>query len=303
MTAVNRRVIESLIKCGAFDAMGMSRAGMNGALDEAMRVGQAHQRDLTSNQIDIFAMLGTSIKSAKRPGDFYPQAPEWSVQEALAFEKEALGFYISGHPLDKFERVLNKIASGAITAIKEKAQSGEVKIGGVVSALKLRNTKKGDRYGNFNLEDKTGFIEVITWPDVYKKCAALLGADDPIFVKGRLEVGEERMQVIANEVLSLTEAAGNQKNGNGKANGNGTSEKVHVYIREAEISADELARLRDTLLDYPGQATVFLHMLTSTSSETVIELPEQVRIASSLELEQTVERLFGQRVAFHALNS
>ena len=118
-----------------------------------------------------------------------------------------MGFYISGHPLDKFERVLNKIASGAITAIKEKAQSGEVKIGGVVSALKLRNTKKGDRYGSFNLEDKTGFIEVITWPDVYKKCAALLGADDPIFVKGRLEVGEERMQVIANEVLSLTEAA------------------------------------------------------------------------------------------------
>lgn len=303
MTAVNRRVIESLIKCGAFDAMGMSRAGMNGALDEAMRVGQAHQRDLTSNQIDIFAMLGTSLKSAKRPGDVYPQVPEWSVQEALAFEKESLGFYISGHPLDKFERVLNKIASGAITAIKEKAQSGEVKIGGVVSALKLRNTKKGDRYGSFNLEDKTGFIEVITWPDVYKKCAALLGADDPIFIKGRLEVGEERMQVIANEVLSLTEAARNQKNGNGKANGNGTSEKVHVYIREAEISADELVRLRDTLLDYPGQATVFLHMLTSTSSETVIELPEQVRIASSPELEQTVERLFGERVAFHALNS
>jgi DNA polymerase-3 subunit alpha len=278
---------------------------MNGALDEAMRVGQAHQRDLSSNQIDIFTLLGTPLKSAKKPGDVYPQVSEWSVQESLAFEKEALGFYISGHPLDNFERVLNKIASGAITVIKEKAQSGEVKIGGVVSALKLRNTKKGDRYGSFNLEDKTGFIEVITWPDVYKKCAALLGADDPIFIKGRLEVGEERMQVIANEVLSLTEAARNQKNGNGngKANGNGTGEKVHVYIREAEISADELVRLRDTLLDYPGQATVFLHMLKSPSGETVIELPEQVRIASSAELEQTVEKLFGQRVAFHALNS
>ena len=113
------------------------------------------------------------------------------------------------------------------------------------------------------------------------------------------------MQVIANEVFSLTEAARNQKNGNGngKANGNGTGEKVHVYIREAEISADELVRLRDTLLDYPGQATVFLHMLKSPSGETVIELPEQVRIASSAELEQTVEKLFGQRVAFHALNS
>jgi DNA polymerase-3 subunit alpha len=238
-----------------------------------------------------------------KPGDVYAQVPEWSAQESLAFEKEALGFYISGHPLDKFERVLTKITNGAITAIKEKALSGEVKIGGVVSALKLRNTKKGDRYGSFNLEDKTGFIEVITWPDVYKKCADLLGADDPIFIKGRLEVGEERLQVIANEVLSLSEAAKNHKNGNGKPNGNGTGEKVHVYIREAEVSADELVRLRDTLLDYPGQATVFLHMLTSPNGETVIELPEQVRINSSPELEQTVERLFGPRVAFHALNS
>jgi DNA polymerase-3 subunit alpha len=300
MTAVNRRVIESLIKCGAFDSTGASRARMNATLDDAMRVGQAHQRDLSSNQIDIFAMLGTPVKSAKKPGDIYAQVSEWSAQESLAFEKEALGFYISGHPLDKFERVLNKIASGAITAIKEKAQSGEVKIGGVVSTLKLRNTKKGDRYGSFNLEDKTGFIEVITWPDVYKKCAPLLGADDPIFIKGRLEVGEDRLQVIANEVLSLTEAAKNQRNGsvNGKPNGNGTGEKVHVYVREAEISADELVRLRDILLDYPGPATVFLHMLTSASGETVIELPEQVRIASSPELEQTVEKLFGQRVAF-----
>jgi DNA polymerase-3 subunit alpha len=303
MAAVNRRVIESLIKCGAFDGMAVSRARMNGALDEAMRVGQAYQRDLSSNQIDIFAMLGTPFKSAMKPGDVYAQVPEWSAQESLAFEKEALGFYISGHPLDKFERVLTKITNGAITAIKEKALSGDVKIGGVVSALKLRNTKKGDRYGSFNLEDKTGFIEVITWPDVYKKCADLLGADDPIFIKGRLEVGEERLQVIANEVLSLSEAAKNHKNGNGKPNGNGTGEKVHVYIREAEVSADELVRLRDTLLDYPGQATVFLHMLTSPNGETVIELPEQVRINSSPELEQTVERLFGPRVAFHALNS
>ena len=76
-----------------------------------------------------------------------------------------------------------------------------------MSALRLRNTKKGERYGSFNLEDKTGFIEVITWPDVYRKCAELIGADDPIFVKGRMEVGEERIQVIANEVRPLSEVA------------------------------------------------------------------------------------------------
>ncbi len=303
MTAVNRRVIESLIKCGAFDATQVSRARMIGALDDAMKAGQAYQRDQASHQIDIFSMLGTPARGGKKPGDVYPQVAEWSAQESLAFEKEALGFYITGHPLDKFERALARITSGTIAALKEKAQGGEVKIGGVVSALKLRNTKKGDRYANFNLEDKTGFIEVIVWPDTYKKSAELLGADDPIFVKGRLEIGEERMQVIASEVTPLAEAAKKSAhaNGNGKANGNG--EKVHLYVREAEVSAEELIRLRDTLLDYPGPATVYLHMLAAADGETVIELPEQVRIASSPELADAVERLFGPRIRFHALDS
>ena len=305
MTAVNRRVIENLIKCGAYDSTHVSRARMFGALDDAMKAGQAHQRDQASNQIDIFGMLGTPSKGAKNAGDVYPQVVEWSSQEMLAFEKEALGFYITGHPLDKYDRALKKIVNGTIAALKEKSTSGEVRLGGVVSALKLRNTKKGERYGNFNLEDKTGFIEVIAWPDTYKKCAMLLGADDPIFVKGRLEVGEDRMQVIANEVVPLAEAVKNHKNGyadgNGKSNGNG--EKVHLYVRETEVSADELVRLRDTLLDYPGRSTVLLHMLAAGQGETVIELPDQVRIASTPELEATVERLFGARVSFRSLQS
>ena len=305
MGAVNRRVIESLIKCGAFDSTQVSRARMLAALDDAMKAAQTHQRDQASNQIDIFAMLGTPVKGAKKPGDIYPQVTEWSSQELLAFEKEALGFYITGHPLDKYERALKRITNGTIAALKERAQPGEVRLGGVVSALRLRNTKKGDRYGSFHLEDMSGFIEVLAWPDTYKKCAELLGADDPIYVKGKLEVGEDRMQVIANEVCALTEAVKNQKNnfanGNGKTNGNG--EKVHLYVHECEVSADELVRLRDTLLDFPGPATVFLHLMAAVKDETVIELSDQVRIAASPELEDTVEKLFGARVRFHALNS
>ncbi len=299
MTAVNRRVIESLIKCGAFDSTQVSRARMTGALDDAMKIGQAHQRDQASNQIDIFGMLGTPGKGAKKAGEAYPSVNEWSQQEALAYEKEALGFYITGHPLDKHERVLKKITGGTIAALKERAQSGEVRMGGVVSALRLRNTKKGDRYGSFNLEDKTGFIEVIVWPEAYKKCAELLGADDPIYVKGKMEVGEERIQVIANEITALAEAAKNPKN----AVPNTNSEKIDLYVRENEVSADELIRLRDTLLDYPGRHTVFLHLRAPANGETVIELPEQVRIAPSPELEDMVGRIFGQRISFHSLSS
>jgi DNA polymerase III subunit alpha len=298
MTAVNRRVIESLIKCGAFDSTQVSRAHMIGALDDAMKAGQSHQRDQASHQINIFGMLGSPGKGAKKAGEAYPPVSEWSPQEALAFEKEALGFYISGHPLDKYDRALKKISSGTIATLKERALAGEVRIGGVVSALRLRNTKKGDRYGSFNLEDKTGFIEVIAWPETYKKCADLLGADDPIYVKGKMEVGEERIQVIANEVTALAEAAKNPKN----ATSNGGGEKIDLYVREDEVSADELVRLRDTLLDYPGRHTVFLHMRARANGETVIELPEQVRIAPSTELEDRLAELFGPRVSLHSIN-
>ena len=304
LTAVNRRVIESLIKCGAFDATQMSRARMIGALDEAMRVGQSHQRDSQSNQIDIFGLLGAGNKGPKQPRDLYPQVEEWSVQQSLAFEKEALGFYITGHPLDKYDRVIKKMTSGSIAELKEKAAPGDVKIGGVVSSLKLRNTKKGDRYGSFNLEDKSGFVEVVAWPDVYRKSAEVLNSDDPIFVKGRMEVGEDRMQIFANEIIPLAqEIAKNRLNGgaNGKTNGNGA--KVHLYVRESEVSADELVQLRETLLEHQGPCVVFLHLFDSGKGETVIELSDQVRVASTPDLEATVQRLFGSRVSFHSLES
>jgi DNA polymerase III subunit alpha len=277
---------------------------MLGTLDEAMRVGQAFQRDSQSNQIDIFGLLGGGNKGPKQSRDLYPQVEEWSVQQSLAFEKEALGFYITGHPLDKYDRVIKKMTSGTIAELKERAAAGDVKIGGVVSSLKLRNTKKGDRYGSFNLEDKSGFVEVVAWPDVYRKSLEFLNSDDPIFVKGRMEVGEERMQIFANEITPLAqEVSRNRLNGaaNGKINGNG--DRVHLYIRESEVSADELVQLRETLLEYRGPSAVLLHLCAPGKGETVIELPDQVRVASTPELEAAVQRLFGIRVSFHSLES
>ncbi|HEX2261864.1 MAG TPA: DNA polymerase III subunit alpha, partial [Candidatus Binatia bacterium] len=324
LTAVNRRVIESLIKCGAFDSTKISRARMIAALDEAIRGAQAHQRDRESNQIDIFGLLGSEGSGTKKPANVYPAVDEWSVQQSLAFEKEALGFYITGHPLDKYDKAIKRITSGTIAELKEKASAGDVKIGGVVSALKLRNTKKGDRYGSFNLEDKSGFIEVVAWPDVYRKTVELLNTDDPIFVKGRMEVGEDRIQIFANDITPLAEEVSRSRaNGstNGKTNGHGdpstraavmagghslgippgsrgemsersestgdgtgapgmsdSLHRVHLYVRESEVSADELLQLRETLLEYRGPCGVFLHLCAAGKGETVIELSDQMRI-------------------------
>ncbi|HXG51115.1 MAG TPA: DNA polymerase III subunit alpha [candidate division Zixibacteria bacterium] len=301
LTAVNRRVIESLIKCGAFDSTGVSRARMTAALDEALRAGQAHQRDSASNQIDIFQMLGSPGRTARRTPDHYPQAEEWSPQQSLAFEKEALGFYISGHPLDKYERVIKRLTSGTLAALREKPSPGDVRVAGVISALKLKNTKKGERYGTFNLEDKTGYIEVIAWPDVYRKVAEILASDDPIYVRGRLEAGEERVQIIANEISPLADAAKAARNGNERSRRNG--ERVHLYFRENEVAPEELVSLREALLDYPGPCNVLLHVMAPDAGETVIELSDQMRVAWTPELEAAVGRLFGTRVSLQISQS
>ncbi|HWO41780.1 MAG TPA: DNA polymerase III subunit alpha [Candidatus Eisenbacteria bacterium] len=302
LTAVNRRVIESLIKCGAFDSTGVSRARMIAALDEAMRLGQAFQRESQSNQIDIFGLLGAN-PGVRKADAFYPPVEEWSAQQALAFEKEALGFYITGHPLDKYERVIKKIASGTVTEIKDKAAAGDVKLGGVVSSLRLKNTKKGERYAGFHLEDKTGFIEVIAWPDVYRRSGGLLTADDPIFVKGRLEAGEERLQVIANEITPLADEATKVRGGRNDGKRNGHDQRVHLYVRDRELSSEELLQLRQALLDHPGPCPVSLHFVANGGDETVLELPQQVRVASSAKLMETVERVFGIQVTFHSFQS
>ena len=235
--------------------------------------------------------------------DIYPPGLEWSAQELLGFEKEALGFYITGHPLDKYDRTIKKITTGAIAVLKERAQPGEIKLGGVVSALKLRNTKKGDRYGTFNLEDKTGFLEIIAWPDIYKRCAELLAADDPIFVKGRLEAGDERVQVIASEIITLADALLKAPaNGNGHGNDRREDAKLHLHARESEISPEELLCLREMLLEYPGSCTVFLHLYAAGRNETVIELPSQVRVALTPELTQSMEKHFGARISINSLS-
>jgi DNA polymerase-3 subunit alpha len=295
LTAVNRRVLESLIKCGAFDSTGTARERMLAALDEAMRIGQAHQKNRESNQIDLFGLSGGSSNGfggANGFHDAYPNAEEWTAQQKLTHEKESLGFYITGHPLDKYEGRLARLTSGSAAVLKERAAPGEVKAGGVVTAMRLKNTKKGDRYASFQLEDKTGFIEVIVWPETYKRCGETLVSDDPILVAGKIDIGEERVQIIANEIIPLEEASRRLPPARKKDNGG----RVHVYLRGTALSSEELAQLHETLRRHPGSSPVSLHFFASDQSEQIIETDE-LRIASNPELLAVVEQLFGDRVS------
>jgi DNA polymerase-3 subunit alpha len=298
LTAINRRVVESLIKCGAFDSTRTSRAQMIAVLDEAFKAGQSYQRGHQSTQIDIFASL-TGGNGGERNNDTYPEVEEWSVHQLLAFEKETLGFYITGHPLDKYEETIKQLTNGSVVDLRERSSNGEVKIVGVVTALRLRNTKKGERYASFQLEDRSGFIEVIAWPDIYRRCMDTLVLDDPIVVKGRLEVGEERAQIIANEITSIIEVgpgAPRKDSRDAKAKEAQNGGRIHLHVRGSNVTPEDLTLLHATLLKYPGSCKVLLHMVMPDNSETTIEISEDLKVASIPALAEAVGRLFGDRI-------
>ncbi len=303
LRAVNRRVIESLIKCGAFDSTGILRPRLMAALDEAIKGGQAHQRDFQSNQIDIFEVLGGTDGKTPSGSEQYPEVEPWSTSQVLAFEKETLGFYITGHPLDNYEAIIKKLPTCNTVRQREKPLNGQTKIAGVVTALRLRNTKKGDRYASFNLEDKSGYIEVIVWPDVYLRSSKSIILDDAILVEGRLDVGEERVQLIANEVFPLAEvnariaqSPAEEERSNEEPPREPSQQEIHFHVQASSISTQELTQLHDMLLQYRGTCPVLLHLIKPDRSETIIALPHRFDVDPSPKLIDSVSRTFGDRI-------
>jgi DNA polymerase-3 subunit alpha len=201
LSAINRRVIDNFVKCGAFDFSGTSRREMLESIDSILKLAQSMQGEKNSNQISLFGSTPTRsvFKVAKSVGAY----PEWPINQKLAFEREALGFYISGHPLEKFRGDLKRIGASAIADLKLAKGQKEGRAGGVVTLLKLKNTKKGDRYANFVLEDNSGTIETLVWPDLYKQVQQMLLSEDPIVITGKIDGVEERRTFIAQKIESL----------------------------------------------------------------------------------------------------
>ena len=283
LKVVNRRVVESLVKCGAFDSTGIYRARLMAALDDALKAGQSSQRDRDSSQFGMFDLLEVPPSDSM---DAYESVEEWSGGQLLAFEKETLGFYITGHPLDRFEQSFKRLQVLPANQVRGNGGNGEVTMVGVVTALKLKNTKKGDRYANFNLEDKTGFVDTIAWPDTYRQTADCIGRDDPIRVRGRLDVGEERITLIANDILPLEEACAEAI----AATASNGPKEVHFYLTEDNRA--ELQAFHDLIAREEGPASVYLHM-TTAARETRVIGPADFRINPSKALLDTVHRKFG----------
>ena len=295
----NRRVLEQLIKSGAFDSLAGEqhhRAQLLAALDAAIERGAAEQRDRRSGQTSLFGLMEPPRSAAPEPGavklgESYPEIEAWGHKQLLAFEKEALGFYVSGHPLDRYRDDLVRYASAATGDFPAGARSaGEHSIGGIVSQYREMITKKGDKMARFQLEDTGGMLEVIAFPKTFEKVRHVLVSDEPILCKGQVknegtsEAPEWKMLLESAEPLSELRQ---QK-----------SSRVDIHLNADQLTHDQIDELKTILANATrGGCQPVVRLKISTRSVAVIPLPDAWAVSPTDDLLIRLERLFGDRVA------
>jgi DNA polymerase-3 subunit alpha len=278
--AVNKRVLESLIKAGAFDLTASNRAALMSVIDRAIEQGARAQRDRASGQTGLFAALmvdaGGPSQAEEHP---LPATKPWSKKESLAFEKEALGLYASGHPLEDYAASIRHLTPLDSGNIAESAAHGDTAaMGGIIIDLAVRTTKKGDRFALFRLEDQLGSIKIVCWPEQFSRYKSLLQADEAILVRGKLELSDEgEATIIAQEIQQLENARSS------------AARAILIRIPEATVSPERMITLCDLLSQEQGQAAVYIEVEMNEGLIARIRPQQFLRVKASQELSSRIE--------------
>jgi DNA polymerase-3 subunit alpha len=288
----NRKILESLVKCGAFDFVGRERAELFASIDEALAAATATHRDRASGQVSLFDELPPSA-----PRSIGKQVLPWSDHERLSSEKELLGFYVTGHPLDAYAAVLAAGKYQNIASLSELADRASFRVGGAIVQVDKKFTKKeGKPFAVVWLEDLTGTLEVDLWNEVYVTVSDALVPGRVIAVQGTLDKREEAVRAVAQKVRILTKQTSpllEESNGNGPKE----SDSPLVLRFSPTASADEFRQVQAVLAASPGTRPVrlmfsrsdgqLLQMDAGTSLRVTVTPELHDKLAPWLQLEQT----------------
>jgi DNA polymerase-3 subunit alpha len=290
---LNKRVLESLIKAGAMDCFG-KRSQVMAALDNAMERAQKAQKDKAAGQHGLFGIFDSDVMPAGKSGvEALPDAPDWDEHTRLQNEKEVLGFFVSGHPLDKYrEKLRNMKVVDTATACEMKPEPqqfrrggpepNEIQIAGVITGMKVAKSKKGELYAQASLEDTVGKIELIVFPQSYEKLAEKMKIDVPVVVRGSLR-GEEdsapklavsAVQALEDVKLKLPDAL---------------RIKVPLHSPDAAL----LDKLMGLFRESPGRGKLLLDFEEPGEFCAVLE-PSKVMVAADRLFIDRVEELVGR---------
>jgi DNA polymerase-3 subunit alpha len=294
-----RRVIEALIRCGAFDSVfpeyrvgetaalarvGRWRSRMWASLDAAIDRGQRAQADAAAGQSNLFDMFGGGAPVLAEPT--YADSEGWDDKAVLNAEKETIGFYVSGHPLDRYAEEISQLSDTTTAGIEQVADRAEVRVAGVVAALSERPLKSGEgRMALATLEDTTGSLEMVVYAKLYGEIEALLKGDAPLLVRGRVRVDQSgddfKRTLVCSEVDRLSDVRERKVT------------VARVEVDSEEVSPELVTRLSQLLGRHPGRCAVSI-LVRYPRGEAEVKLPLAMGVACSDALVSEVSMLLGR---------
>ena len=277
---MNRKVTESLIKCGAFDSLKLYRSQLLAILDRAMDVGATRQKEKEGGQLSFFEVFGHS-EGHRQTKTEVPMLEEWPEAQLLAFEKALLGFYLTGHPLARYEQLLKLYATTTTDNLAAKQDGVEVTLGGVISKLKVTTTKKGnERMAILGFEDFHGSVEVLVFPRTFATIESHLKLDEVLLVSGRVSLREDRPKVIAQDVIPLEQAWSRRAN------------RIRITMPHP-VERQKLETLKQMLLKHPGEIPIELTLGKGGGQAIRVAVGDTLRVDPSPNLFDTLIELVG----------
>ncbi len=278
LQTVNRAVIESLIKAGAFDPLGIGRAPLFAYLDTALERGRRASRERERRQESLlagFAEEEVSGREEDATGD------EWPHLELLAFEKELMGVSLSGHPLDGFADVIKRYTNAGLKDVVNERSPERVSVAGVVSRWRAVTDKRGREMCFMTIEDDDAAVEVVVFADAYAASEFVIFNDRPVMVRGRAEPNAEGAKILASEVISLEDVEYR------------LSKALHVTVNGDDALDENLDELRRVISRHRGECAVFVHV-PHNGRDVVMRASPDLAVKPDRSLVKSLERLLGK---------
>ncbi|MBU3958231.1 MAG: DNA polymerase III subunit alpha, partial [Candidatus Omnitrophica bacterium] len=276
----NRKILESLIKCGALDSFGMRRAQMAAGLDVVLASASRTQKEIATGQLSFFNQGFNKQSAFASPFSSLPQVKEWPEPQLLAFEKEMLGFYVTGHPLARYALQLKRFASSSTANLSQQRDGEEIKIVGLIVKIKQTITRARQRkMAILKLEDLEGIVEVLVFPVVFQKVARHIQPNTAVLVRGRINLREDTPKIIANDIFPIDE--------------------VYKLITALNINISGIREnlfesLKGLLASCPGNIPIYLHLDTPTKSRIQVVVEQGLFVLPSEKLIRDIEGLIGE---------
>ncbi|QDV27052.1 DNA polymerase III subunit alpha [Aureliella helgolandensis] len=286
-SACNRATIETLIKAGAFDSLGVFRSQLMAVVEKAIQAGASALADKKSGQMNFFEEMQEPDQAGPGISESLPDIPELPDKTKLFMEKEVLGMFLSAHPMEEYKQMLSTFCSHTTLQLKDVKDRSEVIVGGMISSIKLANTRNPkpgapSKYANFDLEDLEGAARCICWPDGYENLGHLIVPESVVIMRATVDKrgGADDVNLLANEIIPIEEA--NERFTAG----------IRIHIDQNHHEEEEIPKLNEILRGYPGSMEVLI-ALKLLSGDMVQLKSKRHRVSITPELRGRLNDLLG----------